>query len=107
MNSSLRAIAVTVALAIPSLSFAQSNQPLTRTEVRAQLVQLEQAGYRPAPGQNPHYPDDIQAAEARVAVQAQTIGNVSGYGTPSTGSLESGSRNAVAQGGVTSLYKGH
>jgi hypothetical protein len=30
-------------------SFARSNQPITLAEVRAQLVQLEKAGYKPGP----------------------------------------------------------
>jgi Domain of unknown function (DUF4148) len=53
-------------LVVPAVSFAQtSNGPVTRAEVRADLVQLEKAGYQPAAKQN-HYPDEIQAAEARV-----------------------------------------
>ncbi len=53
-------------LVVPAVSFAQtSNGPVTRAEVRAELVQLEKAGYQPAAKQN-HYPDEIQAAEARV-----------------------------------------
>jgi hypothetical protein len=55
-----------VVLIVPAVSFAQTtNTPLTRAEVRAELVQLEQAGYQPAARQN-HYPDEIQAAEARL-----------------------------------------
>ena len=53
-------------LIVPAVSFAQtSNGPVTRAQVRAELVQLENAGYRPATKQI-HYPDEIQAAEARV-----------------------------------------
>ncbi|HEV7833929.1 MAG TPA: DUF4148 domain-containing protein [Caballeronia sp.] len=53
-------------LIVPAISFAQTtNAPITRAEVRAELVQLEQAGYQPAARQN-HYPDEIQAAEARL-----------------------------------------
>jgi hypothetical protein len=41
------ALAATV-LAAPALSFAQAEQqPVTRAQVRAELVQLEKAGYRP------------------------------------------------------------
>ncbi|OMG71242.1 hypothetical protein BW685_22810 [Burkholderia ubonensis] len=63
----LEAAALTGATA----SFAQSTStPLTRAEVMADLIRVEQAGYQPAAGDDPHYPDDIQAAEARVAAQA-------------------------------------
>src|SRR5262245_48797025 len=57
------------ALAAPALSFAQSNAPVTRAEVRADLVRLEKAGYQPAVGEDVNYPADIQAAEAKVAAQ--------------------------------------
>ena len=38
MNSLIKAVAIAVALSAPVVSFAQSNQPLTRAEVRAQLA---------------------------------------------------------------------
>jgi hypothetical protein len=62
------------ALAAPVLSFAQSNVPLTRADVRADLVRVEQAGYNPSVNDDATYPADIQAAEAKVAAQdnAQT-----------------------------------
>ncbi|MDR5739212.1 MULTISPECIES: DUF4148 domain-containing protein [unclassified Caballeronia] len=65
------------AFAAPALSFAQSSGPLTRAEVRADLVRVEQAGYNPALASDPHYPDDIQAAEAKVAAE-QTGGGFGG-----------------------------
>jgi len=59
--------AVVGALACPATSFAQSaNGPVTRSQVRADLVRLEQAGYSPSAGDNAHYPDDVLAAEASV-----------------------------------------
>jgi Domain of unknown function (DUF4148) len=60
------------ALAAPIVSFAQqSNGPLTRAQVRAELVQLEKAGWRPYMnmGNNPNYPAGIQAAEAKIAAE--------------------------------------
>lgn len=64
---------IIIALAATTLtgataSFAQTaSTHLTREEVYADLVRVEQAGYRPAAGDDPHYPDDIQAAEAKIA----------------------------------------
>jgi hypothetical protein len=46
--------AVTFSIAAPGLSFAQSTQPLTRAEVRADLVRVEQAGYSPGRGLKEH-----------------------------------------------------
>ncbi|MFP3274934.1 MAG: DUF4148 domain-containing protein, partial [Paraburkholderia sp.] len=62
MNSLIKAVAIAVVLSAPVAAFAQSNQPLTRAEVRSQLVQLEKAGYNPADADNTTYPADIQSA---------------------------------------------
>ena len=53
-------------IALPIASHAQSTGTVTRAQVRAELVQLEKAGYHPA-NNDPHYPDDIQAAETRIS----------------------------------------
>lgn len=50
-------------------AFAQSAAPLTRAQVRDELMRLEAAGYDPAKGDDGEYPADIQAAEARLAEQ--------------------------------------
>jgi hypothetical protein len=58
------------ALASPALSFAQSSTAqLTRAEVRADLVRVEQAGYNPSDSADADYPANIQAAEAKIAAQ--------------------------------------
>jgi hypothetical protein len=56
-----RILAVAVLAAIPALSFADTGHGLTRADVRAELVRLEQAGYNPARSE-PHYPEDVIAA---------------------------------------------
>ncbi|HDR8937894.1 DUF4148 domain-containing protein [Burkholderia vietnamiensis] len=77
-------------LAAPASGFAQSNTPLTRAQVRADLVRVERAGYNPATGNDPRYPSDIQAAEATVAAQQQAA---SGFGgAPADGTSASGKR---------------
>jgi hypothetical protein len=87
------ALAATV-LAAPALSFAQENQqPVTRAQVRAELVQLEKAGYRPGLS-SPYYPEDLQAAEARVD-QQNGAAQATAYGTSTNGSSQSGSRQAT------------
>jgi opacity protein-like surface antigen len=87
MKSLVQAVALAVVLAAPVASFAQSEQPVTRAEVKAQLKQLEQAGYNPAATNDSSYPADIQAAEARVAAQ----NGATGYGPATGGSSETGS----------------
>ncbi|MGU8079575.1 DUF4148 domain-containing protein [Burkholderia pyrrocinia] len=57
----VRILAVAVLAAIPALSFADTGHGLTRADVRAELIRLEQAGYNPARS-DPHYPEDVAAA---------------------------------------------
>jgi hypothetical protein len=70
----------------PEPPAAAPTQPagLTRAQVRAELVQLEQAGYRPYTG-HASYPDQIEAAEAKVAAQ---------NGGTGVGGVADGSSNA-------------
>lgn len=85
MKSLLKAVAIAAVLAVPAVSFAQSNQPVTRAQVRAELIQLEQAGYRPGTGSEAHYPEELQAAQARVNAQNAA----SGYGGVANGASQS------------------
>jgi hypothetical protein len=79
------------ALAAPALSFAQSNAPLTRAEVRADLIRVEQAGYNPSTSDDATYPADIQAAEAKIAAQDNSQPTESAYGgMPQNGNSSSG-----------------
>ena len=78
MKSLIQTVVVAAAFAAPVAVFAQSNQPLTRAEVHAQLVQVEQAGYYPGDGDQNAYPAQIQAADAKIAAQngATDVGGV-------------------------------
>jgi len=102
----VQSLIVTAAFAIPAVSsFAQSNAPVTRAQVRAELVQLEKAGYQPGTGDQAHYPVRIQAAEARVAAQNS---DAAGYGGVSGGSSASGAvSKPTANIGTKSIYFGH
>jgi Domain of unknown function (DUF4148) len=90
MKALVHAAIIAVAIAVPALSFAQSsNAPVTRAQVRAQLAAVEEAGYRPG-GDDPTYPADIQAAEARVAAQSSDAAKASYGGMTTPGSSQSG-----------------
>ncbi|APA88656.1 DUF4148 domain-containing protein [Paraburkholderia sprentiae WSM5005] len=106
MKTLIYAALVANALAVPAVSFAQdSTAPLTRAEVRADLVQMEQAGYRPSL-KDPHYPTDVQAAEARIHAQdATTSSSMAVGGVSMNGSSQSGAPSASA--GTHSIYFGH
>ncbi|SEF11548.1 protein of unknown function [Burkholderia sp. WP9] len=69
MRSLIHAVSAVALVATPVVSFAQSNAPITHPQVWAELVELEQAGYWPSTGEDPNYPQDLQAALARVAAK--------------------------------------
>jgi hypothetical protein len=92
MKSLISAVAIAAALAVPAVSFAQqANAPKTRAQVRAELVQLEKAGYNPNVS-DPMYPQNIQAAQARVSAEtlAQSQSQARDYGSVAAGSSQSG-----------------
>lgn len=108
MKSLIHAFLAAAVFAAPAVSFAQqSDAPATtRAQVRAELIQLANAGYNPATASDVTYPADIQAAEARVAAQD---GSASGYGGMLSGSSASGSPAMVrptSDDGMKSLYFG-
>src|SRR5579864_614753 len=107
MKSLIKAAVVAAVLAAPIVSFAQSNQPLTRAQVREQLVQLEKAGYNPLDDRTT-YPEHIQAAEARIAAQNSTAqADNSGYGASTKGSSQAGFRAEADRTGPQSVYFGN
>lgn len=87
MKTLIQAVALAVAVAAPIASFARSNEPVTRAQVRAEIVQLAQVGYHVGDSDNVHYPKAVQAAEARVAA---ANGNT-GYGGVANGTSQVGS----------------
>jgi Tfp pilus assembly protein PilE len=102
----VQALIVAAVLAVPAVSsFAQSNAPVTRAEVKAQLVQLEKAGYQPG-RDDPYYPADIQAAEARVSAQN---GAAASFGGVTEGASASGARavSPALNDNAKSIYFGH
>ena len=103
MNFRQLTLVVATALAFPIASHAQETpSTVTRAQVRAELVQIEKAGYRPG-NNDPHYPGDVQAAEARISAQRNTTANVeSSIGGVQDGSSASGRPAAVT--GLGSLY---
>jgi Domain of unknown function (DUF4148) len=103
MKAIVKTTAIAIALVVPGLSFAQtSDSPLTRDQVRAQLIELEHAGYNPAHGNRGTYPAEIQAAEARVAAQRNGMNDASatGVGGTATGTAETGRTLSVMTPGM-------
>lgn len=114
MKRLIQAVVVAAALAATIAVFAQNNAPLTRAQVRAELVEFEKAGYSPSVGEDPYYPRDIQAAGARVAqqhaiVQAQGV-DTSGIGSDVQGAAAAGKPAKISRlhtdDEMKSLYRG-
>ncbi|WP_206957230.1 DUF4148 domain-containing protein [Trinickia acidisoli] len=101
MKSLVQSVVIAAALAAPVAVFAQSNAPVTRAQVNAELVQFEQAGGRVNFSNDPNYPADAQAAQARVIAQN---GNNQAFGGVAAGSSASGA--PVKADGVKPLFFG-
>jgi hypothetical protein len=101
MKSLVQSVVIAAALAAPVAVFAQSNAPLTRAQVKAELIQFEQAGGRVNFSNDPYYPADAQLAQARVNAQN---GNNQGVGGVQAGSSASGA--ATKADGVKPLFFG-
>ncbi|MGF6854434.1 DUF4148 domain-containing protein [Paraburkholderia sp. CI3] len=99
----VQSLIVAALVAVPVVSFAQSQpqQALTRAEVRAQLVQLEKAGYNPA-SDNTQYPQNIEAAEARISAGH----DAAAYGGVANGSSASGSHVPMKHAAADRVYDG-
>jgi hypothetical protein len=75
MIFNIRNLVIGLTVILPVLASAQEDGvPITREQVRAELVALENAGYRPNKS-SPYYPADIQAAEAKIQAGKAVGGN--------------------------------
>ncbi|MHB9841888.1 DUF4148 domain-containing protein [Paraburkholderia terrae] len=86
------------ALAGPITGFTQTTAaPLTRAQVRAELLRLEAAGYNPSAGDESNYPADIVAAEAKIAADdAQRLAASAGGTAQPESSRDSAATGPVA-----------
>ncbi len=107
MKSLIQSVVIAAALAAPVAVFAQSNAPVTRDQVKAELAQFVEAGGRTHLGNDPYYPQDAQATQARIVAQN---GNGQAFGGVHTGSSASGSSASgapVRGDGVQPIYFGN
>ncbi|TCW72287.1 hypothetical protein C5O79_05210 [Burkholderia sp. SRS-25] len=101
MNLKLKLLALSLAVLSPVASFAQSdNAPLTRAQVRAQLIQIEKAGYFPQ-RKDPNYPDALLAAERRISLER------TGSGVGSDPANQTASGQHVWKSDESQLYRHH
>jgi hypothetical protein len=64
MKSSILATLVALAIGTSAVSHAQTNQPVTRAQVRAEVVALERYGYKP---NRDDYPVTLLRAQQRLS----------------------------------------
>lgn len=126
MKHAIRRVALVSMIAMaPALSFAQTagnaQGPLTRAQVRQELVDLESVGYSPTTAADATYPQQVQEAMQRLAQKradearvAQQQAAQSGYGEPGASRSDAGApaaaRAAVSVGpgsGVPQAYLHH
>ncbi|SAL10489.1 membrane protein [Caballeronia terrestris] len=98
------AVVLAAALAAPTFANAQDNGPVTRAQVKAELIQLERAGYSPA-SDRATYPANLQAAQRRV--DAQNGVAAASYGASVEGSSASGNGSARGFGAVNPVDYSH
>ncbi|TES70730.1 DUF4148 domain-containing protein [Burkholderia cepacia] len=79
------AVLTMIAAIVGQSAFAQLAAPLTRAQVRDELMRLEAAGYDPAKGDDGEYPADIQAAQAKLAEQDRARMAAAGAHAPAAG----------------------
>ena len=72
----------------PAVAFAQTTAPLTREQVRADLLQLENAGYNPLNSCTGDCPGSLRRAEAILAQRRNDPG--AAYGPVFEGSEQAG-----------------
>ena len=101
MKPILSTLVATAALCVTTLSLAQASQaPVTRAQVKADLIQVENAGYHPGRKES-NYPVGIQAAEAKIHAQQpddKSYGGVSGNGMSTSGTSATPVKNRTGFG---------
>ena len=97
IKSLIPAAVIVSALAAPAFAFAQDNTQVTRSAVRSDLQQMEQAGYSPGEDRTT-YPAKTQAAEQRVQDERGVA--ATSYGPSMSGASASGIRGLAASSGA-------
>ncbi|WP_412021813.1 DUF4148 domain-containing protein [Burkholderia cepacia] len=76
MKTQLIAALLVAVSAVAAAPANASESTVTRAQVRAELAALQKAGFQPNRPNDPHYPDNLQAALSRIrddgAVAAQS-----------------------------------
>ncbi|OJB35620.1 hypothetical protein BGV57_27220 [Burkholderia ubonensis] len=104
-------IAVSAAFTAPAFAgvdTSPSGAVVTRAQVRAELAELRKAGFQHGRANDPHYPDDLQAALTRIHANNAAAGGTSaaGYGGNADAATQAGRRDVI-RSAERSIYFGH
>jgi hypothetical protein len=88
MKFSIKAVLAFAVVLTPALAFAQSGSTITRDQVRAQLVQLEEAGYNPLTNCTGDCPASLRRAED--VLSQRKVNADAAYGPALNGTAQSG-----------------
>ncbi|KVC58594.1 DUF4148 domain-containing protein [Burkholderia stagnalis] len=108
-NPLIATLLVAVSASFTASAFASDEaQAVTRAQVRAELRQLQRAGYQPGRANDPHYPEDLQAALKRIHASDAVAGDTSaaGYGAEGEAAAQSGGKRVILTAD-RSIYFGH
>ncbi|KWK86535.1 DUF4148 domain-containing protein [Burkholderia ubonensis] len=97
-------VAVSAAFTAPAFAGVEtspSGAVVTRAQVRAELAELQKAGFQPGRANDPHYPDDLQAALTRIHAN-----DAAGYGGNADAATQAGRRDVI-RSAERSIYFGH
>jgi len=104
-KSLIPAVVIASAMVSPSFAFAQDNTQVTRSAVKTDLQQMEQAGYSPGEDRTT-YPAKAQAAEQRVQDERGVA--ATSYGPSMSGTSASGIRSQTGSADNNhTIYFGH
>ncbi len=101
MKSLVCAVVAAAALSASFGAVAQTDAPLTRAQVREELVQLEKAGYK-LDSSGPSYPAEFQAAQARANTE-----DASGVGSQAAAGAHAGRPAVAMRVPDNSIFFGH
>lgn len=85
MKFPIKVVSLVAILVVPLLSHAESPAPVTRAQVREELLQLEKAGYEP--DIDADYPRPLMRAQAAIARRNNAT---DAYGPGTAGTTQSG-----------------
>jgi len=103
----IAALLVAVSATVAAPAFANETA-VTRAQVRAELAQLQQAGYPLNRATDATYPNDLQAALTQIHADDAVAANApaAGYGSNGDAATQSGRRPALSVA-ARSVYFGH